>query len=69
MERCATQMGLSVSLIDVNIGVGRTFRLREVVPSDEKDDRSARTFNIPLRHNSVGLCTSAQVMVVSDDAS
>ena len=35
-------------------GVNRIFRLREVIPTDEKDKRSARTFNIPLRHNSVG---------------
>ena len=34
-------------------GVSRIFRLREVIPTGEKDKRSARTFNIPLRHNSV----------------
>jgi len=31
------------------------FRLREVVPTDEANTRHARTFNIPLSHNSVNL--------------
>lgn len=34
-------------------GTTRTFRLREVVPSNEKDTRAARTYNVPLPHNSV----------------
>lgn len=34
-------------------GTSRVFRLREVVPVGEKESRSARTFNIPLPHNSV----------------
>lgn len=50
-----TRLGCEVdgNVYVCNAGVSRTFRLREVVPSDEKDERSARTFNIPLRHNSV----------------
>ena len=35
------------------IGTSRIFRLREVIPSDEISSRCARTFNIPLPHNSV----------------
>lgn len=34
-------------------GATRTFRLREVIPTDDKKVRNARTFNIPLVHNSV----------------
>jgi hypothetical protein len=34
-------------------GTPRTFRLREVIPVDERDQRAARTYNIPLPHNSV----------------
>ncbi|KAG9318278.1 hypothetical protein JVU11DRAFT_362 [Chiua virens] len=34
-------------------GTTRTFRLREVIPSDEIGSRCARTFNIPLSHNSL----------------
>ncbi|KAG6886040.1 hypothetical protein C0993_005224 [Termitomyces sp. T159_Od127] len=33
-------------------GTQRIFSLREVIPSDEVDDRKARTFNVPLPHNS-----------------
>lgn len=36
-----------------NVGTTRVFRLREVIPTDEKEKRSARTYNIPLAHNSV----------------
>lgn len=38
---------------DVFIGTTRIFRLREVIPSDDIGGRYARTFNIPLSHNSV----------------
>ena len=46
-------------------GVNRIFRLREVIPTDEKDKRSARTFNIPLRHNSVGASTPVHEIAFS----
>ena len=35
-------------------GTQRTFKLREVIPMKEVDARKARTFNVPLPHNSVG---------------
>lgn len=34
-------------------GTTRVFRLREVIPASEKERRQARTYNIPLPHNSV----------------
>jgi hypothetical protein len=37
----------------IGIGTTRIFRLREVIPSDDIGGRYARTFNIPLPHNSV----------------
>ncbi len=40
------------------LGTARVFRLREVVPTDETESRKARTFNIPLPHNSVRPCSS-----------
>ena len=27
--------------------------MREVIPLDEREERSARTYNVPLTHNSV----------------
>ena len=42
---------------DPTTGTTRVFRLREVVPSSEAFTRHARTFNIPLSHNSVRLHT------------
>lgn len=38
----------------MRVGTNRSFRLREVVPTNEKGTRAARTYNIPLPHNSVG---------------
>ncbi|KAJ7684633.1 hypothetical protein DFH06DRAFT_1264123 [Mycena polygramma] len=35
------------------IGTRRVFSLREVIPSEEKSSRRARTFNVPLPHNSL----------------
>ncbi|KAF9049311.1 hypothetical protein BDZ89DRAFT_1033151 [Hymenopellis radicata] len=35
------------------IGTRRIFSLREVIPTHEKESRSARTFNVPLTHNSL----------------
>ena len=49
-----TYLGPYPTIASLSLGVNRIFRLREVIPTDEKDKRTARTFNIPLRHNSVG---------------
>ncbi|KAJ7074260.1 hypothetical protein C8F01DRAFT_1099850 [Mycena amicta] len=35
------------------IGTSRIFRLREIIPTQESQTRSARTFNIPLSHNTL----------------
>jgi 2OG-Fe(II) oxygenase superfamily len=35
------------------VGTTRTFRLREVIPESEKEERNAQTFNIPVTHNSL----------------
>ncbi|RPD80233.1 hypothetical protein L226DRAFT_530405 [Lentinus tigrinus ALCF2SS1-7] len=48
-----TYLGPYPTIASLSLGVNRIFRLREVVPTDEKDKRAARTFNIPLRHNSL----------------
>ncbi|KAI0082762.1 hypothetical protein K474DRAFT_1584910 [Panus rudis PR-1116 ss-1] len=48
-----TYLGPYPTIASLSLGTTRTFRLREVIPSDEKDTRSARTFNIPLSHNSL----------------
>ncbi|TBU65659.1 hypothetical protein BD310DRAFT_943210 [Dichomitus squalens] len=48
-----TYLGPYPTIASLSLGVNRIFRLREVIPTDEKDNRSARTFNIPLRHNSL----------------
>lgn len=45
------------------VGTTRVFRLREVIPTDEKDKRSARTYNIPLVHNSVRLRALSVVVI------
>ncbi|KAJ7090276.1 hypothetical protein B0H15DRAFT_837911 [Mycena belliarum] len=39
--------------IDVHLGTRRVFSLREVIPSEEVKSRRARTFNVPLPHNSL----------------
>jgi hypothetical protein len=44
---------MHVMLTPLFTGTQRVFRLREVVPTDEASTRRARTFNIPLPHNSV----------------
>ena len=38
-------------------GTRRVFRLREVIPLDEVGKRAAQTFDIPLSHNSVRVCS------------
>jgi len=42
-------------------GTKRVFRLREVVPTNEASTRHARTFNVPLSHNSVSLFYSTKL--------
>ena len=50
----------------MNVGIQRVFSLREVVPTDQAAVRKARTFNIPLPHNSVctQLLTIASVILI-----
>ncbi|EMD38356.1 hypothetical protein CERSUDRAFT_49567 [Gelatoporia subvermispora B] len=48
-----TNLGPYPTIASLSLGTSRTFRLREVVPLDEKEERSARTYNIPLQHNSL----------------
>lgn len=48
-----TYLGPYPTIASLSLGTTRTFRLREVVPSDEVGKRQARTFNVPLPHNSL----------------
>ncbi|KIY67841.1 hypothetical protein CYLTODRAFT_396417 [Cylindrobasidium torrendii FP15055 ss-10] len=48
-----TYLGPYCTIASLSLGTTRTFRLREVVPTQEKDTRHAQTFNIPLPHNSL----------------
>ncbi|KZT28478.1 hypothetical protein NEOLEDRAFT_1058500 [Neolentinus lepideus HHB14362 ss-1] len=48
-----TYLGPYPTIASISLGTSRVFRLREVVPSDQKQDRHAQTFNIPLPHNSL----------------
>ncbi|EGN96076.1 hypothetical protein SERLA73DRAFT_124916 [Serpula lacrymans var. lacrymans S7.3] len=48
-----TYLGPYPTIASLSLGTGRVFRLREVIPSDEIGSRCARTFNIPLTHNSM----------------
>ncbi|KAF5358503.1 hypothetical protein D9756_001694 [Leucocoprinus leucothites] len=48
-----TYLGPYPTIASLSLGTTRVFRLREVIPTDEIDSRQARTFNIPLPHNSV----------------
>ncbi|KIM57620.1 hypothetical protein SCLCIDRAFT_130065 [Scleroderma citrinum Foug A] len=48
-----TYLGPYPTIASLSLGASRTFRLREVVPSDEISTRHARTFNVPLPHNSL----------------
>ncbi|KAF8436942.1 hypothetical protein L210DRAFT_873116 [Boletus edulis BED1] len=47
-----TYLGPYPTIASLSLG-NRIFRLREVIPSDEVSRRCARTFNIPLPHNSL----------------
>ncbi|KAI0035729.1 hypothetical protein K488DRAFT_20958, partial [Vararia minispora EC-137] len=48
-----TALGPYATIASLSLGSQRTFRLREVIPVDERDQRAARTYNIPLPHNSL----------------
>ncbi|KAK0228026.1 hypothetical protein IW262DRAFT_1532124 [Armillaria fumosa] len=41
------------ALVPHHLGTRRIFSLREVIPKQERETRSAQTFNIPLPHNSL----------------
>jgi hypothetical protein len=44
----------------LSLGTRRNFTLREVIPTEEKETRSARTLNIPLSHNTVYVTSISQ---------
>ncbi|KAH8116898.1 hypothetical protein DFH11DRAFT_1824010 [Phellopilus nigrolimitatus] len=48
-----TNLGPYPTIASISLGTTRLFRLREVIPSSEADKRQARTYNIPLPHNSL----------------
>jgi hypothetical protein len=48
-----TYLGPYPTIASLSLGTTRIFRLREVIPSDDIGGRYARTFNIPLPHNSL----------------
>ncbi|KAJ6547042.1 hypothetical protein B0H19DRAFT_1211739 [Mycena capillaripes] len=48
-----TYLGPYTTIASLSLGTRRVFSLREVIPSEEKSSRRARTFNIPLPHNSL----------------
>ncbi|CCL99337.1 uncharacterized protein FIBRA_01355 [Fibroporia radiculosa] len=48
-----TNIGPYPTIASLSLGTSRIFRLREVIPVEDKEQRSARTYNIPLQHNSV----------------
>jgi hypothetical protein len=49
-----TYLGPYATIASLSLGTSRMFRLRETIPEDEAHLRQARTYNIPLTHNSVG---------------
>ncbi|THH20378.1 hypothetical protein EW146_g972 [Bondarzewia mesenterica] len=48
-----TSLGPYPTIASLSLGTPRVFRLREVIPVDEIDERATRTYNIPLPHNSL----------------
>ncbi|KAF4608967.1 hypothetical protein EYR40_001320 [Pleurotus pulmonarius] len=48
-----TYLGPCPTIASLSLGTRRTFSLRDVVPADEQETRHARTYNIPLPHNSL----------------
>ncbi|KAH7929782.1 hypothetical protein BV22DRAFT_1029177 [Leucogyrophana mollusca] len=54
-----TYLGPYPTIASLSLGTTRIFRLREVIPSDQISTRRARTFNIPLAHNSLTIMHAA----------
>ncbi|GJE95183.1 hypothetical protein PsYK624_113640 [Phanerochaete sordida] len=48
-----TNIGPFATIASLSLGTTRLFRMREVIPAEEKSERSARTYNVPLSHNSL----------------
>ncbi|KAF9458663.1 hypothetical protein BDZ94DRAFT_1284765 [Collybia nuda] len=48
-----TYLGPCPTIASLSLGTQRTFSLREIIPTDQLSIRKARTFNIPLQHNSL----------------
>ncbi|XP_006458249.1 hypothetical protein AGABI2DRAFT_199713 [Agaricus bisporus var. bisporus H97] len=48
-----TYLGPYPTIASLSLGTTRVFRLREVIPINQAESRQARTFNIPLTHNSL----------------
>ncbi|KAG9019637.1 hypothetical protein FRB90_011983 [Tulasnella sp. 427] len=48
-----TYLGPYPTIASLSLGTERLFRLRETIPKEEQDSRSARTFNVSLPHNSL----------------
>ncbi|KAJ7184257.1 hypothetical protein C8R46DRAFT_883022 [Mycena filopes] len=48
-----TYLGPYTTIASLSLGTRRVFSLREVIPSEETKSRRARTFNVPLSHNSL----------------
>lgn len=46
-------LGPYTTIASLSLGTTRLFRLREVIPKEEANQRAAQTFNIPLSHNSL----------------
>ncbi|PPR08083.1 hypothetical protein CVT24_010544 [Panaeolus cyanescens] len=47
-----TYLGPYPTIASLSLGIRRQFTLREVIPRDQVMERKARTFNVPLAHNS-----------------
>ncbi|KAG6820570.1 hypothetical protein H0H93_015090 [Arthromyces matolae] len=50
-----TYLGPYPTIASLSLGTERIFSLREVIPTEEANDRKARTFNVPLPHNSLAI--------------
>ena len=48
-----TYLGPCPTIASLSLGTTRKFSLREVVPEDEKSERNAQTFHMPVVHNSL----------------
>ncbi|KAF7322603.1 GRF zinc finger family protein [Mycena chlorophos] len=48
-----TYLGPYTTIASLSLGTSRRFRLRETIPTQDAKTRQARTFNIPLTHNSL----------------